>query len=130
MKPNKTTLAVALAVVLLTLFSSGAAYAGGYGHHGSGVRFGVVIGGPGWFGPGYYPPYYSPYYYPPYASAYYPSMPASPPVYIEQGGAQPAPGAAPQASYWYFCAEANGYYPYVKECPGGWQRVSPQAPPG
>jgi len=125
MKPTKTTLALALAVVLLTLFSSGAAYAGGHGH--GGAHFGVVIGGPLWFGPSYYSPYYYPPYYPPYAAGYYP--PASPSVYVEQGGAQAAPSAA-QGSYWYFCAEANGYYPYVKECPGGWQRVSPQPPPG
>jgi hypothetical protein len=127
MKPSKTMLA--LAVVLLALFSSGAAHAWGHGHHGSSVRFGVVVGGPLWFGPSYYSPYYYPPYYPPYAAGYYPPMPASPPVYIEQGGAQPAPSAG-QASYWYFCAESQGYYPYVKECPGGWQRVSPQPPPG
>ena len=120
MKPTKATLASALAVVLLTLLSSGSAYA--WRNHGPHVRFGVTVGGPVWFGPAYYPRYY----YPPY---YYAPMPVSPPVYIEQGEAQPAPAAPPQA-YWYYCAEAKGYYPYVKECPGGWQRVSPQPPPG
>jgi hypothetical protein len=117
MKPTKATLG--LAVVLLVLLSSGSAYAW---HHGSHVRFGVVVGGPLWYGPAYYPPYY----YPPYYAA---PMPAAPPVYIEQGAAQPAPAQSPQA-YWYYCAEAKGYYPYVKECPGGWQRVLPQPPPG
>ena len=85
-----------------------------------GVRFGVVVGAP--FYPWYYPPYYSPYYYPPAVAA-----PAGPQTYIEQGGAQAAPA---QSSYWYYCAESKTYYPYVKECPGGWQRVTPQPAPG
>jgi len=118
MKPIKVTLA--FGVVLLALLSSGLAYAGG--HHGPHVRFGVVVGGPLWYGPAFYPPYY----YPPYYAA---PLPVSPPVYIEQGEAQPAPAPPPQA-YWYYCAEAKGYHPYVKECPGGWQRVLPQPPPG
>jgi len=88
-------------------------------HHG-GVRFGVVVGAP--FYPWYYPPYYSPYYYPPAVAA-----PAGTQTYIEQGGAQAAPA---QSSYWYYCAESKTYYPYVKECPGGWQRVTPQPAPG
>ena len=24
---------------------------------------------------------------------------------------------------WYYCEDGKGYYPYVKECPGGWKRV-------
>jgi hypothetical protein len=36
----------------------------------------------------------------------------------------PAP-SAPQPSYWYYCREANAYYPYVSTCPGGWVPVSP-----
>lgn len=27
--------------------------------------------------------------------------------------------------YWYFCRDPEGYYPYVKKCPKGWQRVLP-----
>ena len=128
--------ALALVLVLFGLVSSGSALAW---RHGPNVRFGVVVGGPLWWGPGYYPPsyYYPPYYYPPayYPPAYYP-VPAAPTVYIEQGAAQPAPAvqqapaAQPQASYWYYCNESKTYYPYVKECAGGWQRVSPQPPPG
>jgi hypothetical protein len=96
-------------------------------HHGGGhVRFGFgVFVGPGyWYPPAYgYPPYYyPPYYYPPVVTGL-----ASPPTYVEQGSAQPAP-AQPQG-YWYYCVESNAYYPYVRECPGGWQRVAPQ-PPG
>jgi hypothetical protein len=93
---------------------------------------GVVIG-PYW-GPSYYSPF--PRYYPPYYpySYYYPPViierPA-PPVYIEQAQqpAPPAPAAAAPTNYWYYCAATNGYYPYVRECRGGWQKVSP-LPPG
>ncbi|MBI3140230.1 MAG: hypothetical protein HYZ19_00020 [Rhodocyclales bacterium] len=56
------------------------------------------------------------YYYPPVVV-----RPAPPPVYIEQGQE-----AAP--AYWHYCAEPKGYYPYVQECPGGWQRVPPSPP--
>jgi hypothetical protein len=64
--------------------------------------------------PAFYP---RPYYYAP-APVYY--QPA--PVYIEQYP------SAPQ-SYWYYCAPARAYYPYVGECPGGWQRVVPHNNP-
>jgi hypothetical protein len=76
---------------------------------------------PYWYDPWYYPaPYYPPYYYPP---AVVP-VPATPPVYIERGDdADAAPGAS---SYWYYCADPQGYYPDVRECPGGWRAVSPQ----
>jgi hypothetical protein len=49
---------------------------------------------------------------------------SAPPVYAEQGVAQ-APPAQAQAD-WYYCAAANAYYPYVAECPAGWQRVPAQ----
>jgi hypothetical protein len=47
---------------------------------------------------------------------------------------QPAPVYAPVYApaavqqYWYFCAAANAYYPYVSSCPNGWQAV-PATPP-
>jgi hypothetical protein len=94
-------------------------------HHGGHSHFSFSFGVP-LFGPAYYPYYAPPYYYPPY----YPpaAMPASPPVYVEQGSTQPAPAPGPSSDgWWYYCAESKTYYPYVKECPGGWQRVSPQA---
>jgi hypothetical protein len=118
-------------------YSGHGGHGGYYGHGGHGgyyghsnVGVGVVID-PFWFGfgPGYYarPYYYPPYYYSPY---YYPpavvSAPAEPPVYIERGEAvEPAPQASPS---WYYCADPQGYYPYVKQCPGGWQAVAPQPP--
>jgi len=107
---NKFLLAVAFAI---GSFACGTASAHG---HGGGPRFGIdFVVGPWWWGPPayyYYPPEY---YYPPVAAA---------PVYVTPSTAQiPAP-----PSYWYFCAQSNAYYPYVAQCPGGWQQVSP-APP-
>lgn len=97
-------------------------------HHTS-VHFGFAFGYPGYWGypaPYYYPPAYpynNPYYYPSYG------YPAGPTDYIEQTAQQPAPPQA-QVHSWYYCAEARAYYPYVRECAGGWQRVSPTQPPG
>ena len=100
-------------------------------HVGVGIYVGVPLAGFGYYG--YYPPpyYYPPYYYQPYY--YYPPYhPApvviqqQPTVYVEQNP-QPAPAAQPAApAYWYFCADSRAYYPYVRECASGWQRVAPQ----
>ena len=76
------------------------------------VFVGVGIGGPYYYGAPYYyypRPYYDPYYYyPPPAVVY-----APPAVVVQQ---------AP-AAYWYYCPAARAYYPYVRECPTGWQAV-------
>ncbi|WP_322629104.1 hypothetical protein [Halothiobacillus sp.] len=63
-----------------------------------------------------------PYYYPPQVI----TVPSSPPVYIQQD--EPPVASAPQNNYWYYCRNPQGYYPYVKQCPGGWQAVAPQPP--
>jgi hypothetical protein len=39
------------------------------------------------------------------------------------------PAVAPVVEYWYYCQEHAAYYPYVQECPGGWQPVLPTIPP-
>ena len=87
-----------------------------------GFAFGYPYWGSPWWGPwgpGYWP---GPYYYP-----YYPAttvvVPAQPMQYIEKGSAPAA------ESWWYYCEASKGYYPYVKECPSGWQRVPPTPPP-
>ena len=110
----KRAIYIAVAAATLLLASSLPALAHGY------VRGGIWIGpgwGPGWWGPAY--PYPYPYY-------------ASPPVVVQQ---QPEVYVEPQQqqeapSYWYYCQKPQGYYPYVKQCPGGWMKVvpSPQAP--
>jgi hypothetical protein len=107
--------ALMLSAILLGATASAPALAW---HRGGHVHFGVVIGAP--FYPWYYPPYY---YYPPV------TVPAAPTTYIEQGSPQSAQERQSQG-YWYYCAESKTYYPYVKECPAGWQRVAPQPAPG
>jgi hypothetical protein len=105
-----------------TLIALGAlASAPASAHHGAHVRFGVVVGGPLWY------PYYYPYYPYPYAYPYYPAVVAPAPQthYVEQG----QEGTDNAQDYWYYCNESKTYYPYVKDCPGGWQRVAPQATP-
>jgi FKBP-type peptidyl-prolyl cis-trans isomerase FkpA len=49
---------------------------------------------------------------------------------ISQPSAQTAPQSG-QASFWYYCNDAQAYYPYVRQCPSGWLQVVPQTtPPG
>ena len=94
------------------------------------VRGGVWVG-PGW-GP-YWGPYGGPWGYPYYYPPAYPYPPAvyeepiiaEPPSYIQA----PVEQHAPSTSYWYYCEGAKAYYPYVKECPGGWLTVVPPAAP-
>jgi hypothetical protein len=138
-----------LILVLAGTLASGAAMAqhhghGGYGY-GGGVRFGISLGVP-LYGPGYYPaPYYAypapVYAYPAPAYAYpapaysypapaygYPAPTmgsASPPAYVERSVIQVP--AQVQAD-WFYCAASKSYYPYVNECPSGWQRVPAQPP--
>ena len=94
------------------------------GTHGSGnyhshsvprARLGIFAAVPIW------------YYLPPLSYAPVAVAPSGPQIYIERGDLQS--GAELPAGYWYYCAEAEAYYPYVKECPGAWQPVAPLAPP-
>jgi hypothetical protein len=95
--------AILLLVALLVASTSALA------HSRSRVTLGLHFGFPVYYSPWYYPP---PVYYP------YPAVvvPPSPPVYVERDRPE---------DWWYYCDQSKGYYPYVKECPGGWQRVSP-----
>ncbi|MCC7486581.1 MAG: hypothetical protein IT529_16540 [Burkholderiales bacterium] len=138
MKAVKASVLSVIALVGFALAAEAFAHGRGYYYprHRSSVSIGIGVGVPGyWYGAPYYRPYYRPYYgYPYYGYPYYAPavvVPSAPPVYIEQG--QPAPSAAapaaPSEAYWYFCAESHAYYPYVKECAGPWQRVSPLPPP-
>lgn len=62
----------------------------------------------------YVPPYYpAPPYYPPSIVPYPPAAPAS----------EVPPPPSPRTAYYYYCTASDGYYPYVRECPGGWQRI-------
>ena len=89
--------------------------------HGS-VQFGIHIGVPLVYPPYYpYPVYWPRVYVPPVA----PLVMPPPSVYVEQ---QSALAAVPtlELGYWYYCNEAQAYFPYVKQCTGSWQKVKPQ----
>jgi hypothetical protein len=105
---------LASALIAASVFAaSGPALA--HGH----VHVGVAIGGPV-FWPGYYP-YPAPYpYYPPVVA-----VPSAPTTYIEQA---PTQASSDGGNWWYYCDASNAYYPYVKDCSSGWQRVTPQPP--
>jgi hypothetical protein len=115
--------------VILTGVVAGNAWADRPHHYGghhyyprSSVTLGVYLGDP-WI----YSPYYYPYsVYSPRIYAPAPIVVTTPPtVYVEQ----PAVSlAAPtlEAGFWYYCADSQAYYPYVKQCAGAWQKVAPQ----
>src|SRR5512147_123855 len=122
--PKRTALIATIA--MLAMVAGDAALAHGYPQRGGHVRFGLFVGAPAYWGGYWGPYYYPPYYYPPTVV----TVPASPPTYIEQAPVATPGAPAPQSGYWYYCAGSRAYYPYVNQCPGGWQRVSPQPPPG
>jgi len=100
-------IAFGCAVATAALTAAGTASAHWHG------RVGIWIGpGPFWWGP--------PYYYP-----YYPPVVVADPLYAQPNPVVQVP--APQ-TYWYYCRESNSYYPYVSQCPSGWEQVAPQPP--
>lgn len=84
-----------------------------HGRGGGGVRFGVVIGAPLWWG------WHHPY---PRYERVIVERPG-PTVYVEKD----ADGLERDADqYWYYCPDSETYYPYVKQCASPWHRVAPQ----
>jgi hypothetical protein len=109
-------LLIGLALAAAGVLGAGSAFAW---HHHHGARVSIGLGfGPYWGWPGPY--YYAPAYYPP---AVIVAQPPAPVQYVERAD-QPL-----QTGYWYYCDASRGYYPYVKECPGGWKAVPPAPPP-
>lgn len=107
----RKTICAVLAVVVLILVSSLPVFARGH------------FSGSIWIGPGW-GPWWGPVYTYPYP--YY----ASPPVVVQQPPAeyvQPSTQSE-EPSYWYYCQNPQGYYPYVKQCPNGWLKVVPSTP--
>jgi hypothetical protein len=56
---------------------------------------------------------------------YYPPPPIiiqqQPPVYVQP--------EQEEENYWYYCPDAQGYYPYIRNCESGWMKVVPDATP-
>ncbi len=78
----------------------GGGHAGGHGSHPGARIHSRVFVGAALFAPLYlYPPL------PPYSG--------------------PPPSVTP---FWYFCKSLDAYYPYVGDCPEGWQPVVPPSP--
>jgi hypothetical protein len=69
--------------------------------HGSHRRDGAIVGIPFWSPP------------------LYPEQNA--PLYMQPGTVYVQPGT----DYGYYCPDADEYYPYIQECPGGWIQVPP-----
>ena len=105
-------------IVLLAILSISPAYA----ERGSGWRGGWVapalIGGVIAYDMAYPYRYAYPYPYPVYEQAY--------PVFVQPAPVQPQVQAV--IPTWYYCNSAKAYYPYVANCPEGWQPVAAQPP--
>ena len=138
---------LSLVFLLMPTFLEARGGHGGGGHGGGGFHggyYGGYRGGyyggfrGGYYGGGFYPYYWGLWGLPlmgwPYASfgyggygygygwPYYPSeTTVAPPTYNEPQQQQPY--------YWYYCTDPQGYYPYVKSCPGGWLTVVPNVTP-
>jgi hypothetical protein len=87
---------------------SGHSHGGTHRHFVNRARIGVFAGAA----------VYAPLYYYGAHPVYVP--PAQDQIYIER---------PPDPAYWYFCPGSNSYYPYVSECPGGWELVVPPTNP-
>lgn len=82
--------------------------------------------GPGYWGAGYWGPW-------PYAWGATVALPyAVAPLVVNTQPAAPvivqAAPEAPASSYWYYCTEPAGYFPYVQQCSQPWMKVVPQVP--
>ena len=107
---------VRLVALLLAAAACGDVWAAHHGS-GSGGRHGghrsrtlVVVGAPwfAWYAPGYY--------HAPVSTV----VLEPPPVYVQRSE------TAAQLGYWYYCRASGAYYPYVTQCPGGWQAMLAQ----
>ena len=140
---------ISIAVVLLPGGSVMAAGRGSWGGgHGGGHWGGGWHGGWGWYGFGLgaaagallsYPYYYQPYY-PYYSDAYYYPYGYAPiyrpatgvivreNAYTHEAGYYEPSRRSSAGDIWYYCRESHAYYPYVRRCSGGWEKV-PAVPP-
>ncbi len=135
-KKNKILFLVVAVAVTVILVSAGTVIAGGGHWH----RGGHWHGGWGWGWPYYgfgfatgpflsYPYYYYPYYqyysyypyYPYYPYTYAPTYRPSQRVIVRDR--KPA-----MDTWYYYCRKSDAYYPYVRRCPDGWEKL-PAVPP-
>jgi hypothetical protein len=124
----KTVIAILVTMGLLFTMPM-AGLAGSSTHYSFGFNMGIPAYGAPAYGPG---PYWGlrPDWGPPVLVAPPYAYPAPPIVVVPQqlqGYAQ----NQQESGYWYYCQNPQGYYPYIKSCPGGWMKVVPETvPPG
>ncbi|MFZ6641472.1 hypothetical protein ACO0LL_17110 [Undibacterium sp. TC4M20W] len=145
------------AVTLALLTLSGSVWARPGGHHiHPRVSVGISIP-PLYFNYGNRHSYVSAYYPYDYSWRYYPSVVVAPAVtyvtpvvstgnvvytdnyptyttytqsYVDDRNIISQPNPAPQSTAgkdWLYCHQPDGFYPAIKSCPGGWERVPAQA---
>jgi len=140
MKMIKLLLAAGIGII-----ACNTAFAGHYhGFYRPGVRFGVYINP---FPLISYRSYYGGPYYSPYYSSYYPATVLAPevipapaviyrssPTYVTEVPANPSYTTneiqsvpASGSSDWLYCSNPDGFYPAIKDCPGGWRKVPAQS---
>ena len=94
-----------------------------YAHHNAVSAWHGYHHGHGFYG---YWPWYFPLSYgfamPYYGTSFYLDAPVT---YVEMA----PPGAIQPSTSWYYCKNPEGYFPYVQECPSGWQTVPAQPVP-
>ena len=86
-------------------------YWGGYWGPSVGISWGT--GWPYW---GWGLPYYSAAWAPYYAASWTPVQTDV----IEDGTVYTAPAPSAPTTYWYYCKEPAGYFPYVQSCNQAW----------
>jgi hypothetical protein len=74
---------------------------------------------------GYHYPYSFAYAYAPYPATYGYQYPYSYPYAYAAPASVYATASVPAPTYWYYCASARTYYPYISTCPEGWMQVVP-----
>jgi hypothetical protein len=89
----------------------------------------VLVDG-GW---AFYPAYWEPFAVAPVVVAPAPvEVQQAPVTYVERPQSErPQQKAAPDGmdpSYWYYCRDPAGYFPYVQQCSESWQQVTPTPP--
>ena len=140
MRLRKAALVTCASIAALTGSGLAEARGGHWGGHWGGFGWGFGLAGaavtlPYLAARSFYYPYYGvPAYYPYYGYApNYAYGAYAPARYVERaslesGGYGPAPVRQEPHSYFY-CRSANGYYPYIRQCSGGWERI-PARPAG
>ncbi len=91
------------------------------------ARVQVWVGGPLWWHGHWGPGYWGPGYWGP--GSWGPVI-VPRPVVVTPAPEEPLiVPSAPQVYLWYYCRDAQMYYPYVTSCPSPWQEVPATAAP-